>query len=53
MKYDFWRHYPGPRGPHLSCLTKFTVSKERQETGTMKPGKRHKQVIRKSQDEDA
>jgi hypothetical protein len=38
-KFDFWKVYQGPRGPHLSQLTKYTVSKERKETGSMKPGK--------------
>lgn len=52
-KYDFYRHYQGPRGAHLSCLTKFTLTKERKETGTMKPGKKHKQVVRKEELEEA
>jgi hypothetical protein len=44
-KFDFWKVYQGPRGPHLSQLTKYTVSKERKETGSMKPGKHLHQVV--------
>lgn len=42
MKAQFLRMYPGPTGAHLSCLTKYSMTGERQTTGTMHPGGRRR-----------
>lgn len=32
-KYDFFEQYPGPNGPHLSCLTMFTLTRDESKRG--------------------